>query len=860
MRALIELAWRDLRASVRGLWVFAACLTLGVSLVAAGGALFRQVDDSLRADMRALFGGDVEVRSRQALDAATLEWMRGRGQVSQLTTLRTMMTGAYAPSADAPAIDASPAPASGSDATTPVQRSHLVELQAIDAQYPLVGELRLEPPGPAARRLEEVAGRWGIAVDPVLAQRMGLAVGSRVEVGDATLEVRALIAHQPDRSLRADWNGAPVLVTAGALQATGLLQPFSRVDHRYRVRVDGSAQAWRDAYLAAHPGGDAELRTVDDRSERIADVLGQVGAGLLLVGLSALLIGGLGVHHSVQSWLQQRLGTLATLRAVGLRDGRLAALVLAQVAMLAAASSIAGAAIGAVLALAGLRIVSGVLPMAPSAGAWFAPLALAVVFGIATALLFALPSVSRALTVSPAALFRSLHAVRLQTPPHTRWAVGLGGSALLALLALALPDPRFAAAFVIVVVALLALLEGLMRLLQAGAGALLARPDRVTRFELRLALSNLRQPQSPMRPAVLALGSALTLLVTCAVVVAALLRTIDETVPRDAPAIVFHDVQTPQLETLAQTLRGMPSTTDWRVAPLVLGRLVAVNGRDLETSGDAEARLEARDEHKFSHRQGNIDDVVVTRGAWWPEGYRGPPQVAMEDREADELGLQVGDRLRFDILGTPVDAELVAIYAQRRLQSRLWLEAIFSDGVLDPHVTRHVGAAWMSAEDAIRAQDLLAQAAPNIASLRTASMLDTSRSLLGRASAGLAVVAGVLLAASLLVLASIVAAARARQTYEASVLHVLGTRVSGLKRVLRWEYALMALVTSALATLLGTGLASAALAWRIGLDATGLAWVGGGLALGVSALALGTGAQVLLARLRLSPATLLRGQ
>ena len=253
MRALLDLAWRDLRASVRGLWVFAACLTLGVSLVAAGGALFRQVDDSLRADMRALFGGDVEVRSRQALDAATLEWMRARGQVSQLTTLRTMMTGADAPSAGTPGIDAPPAPASGSDATTPVQRSHLVELQAIDAQYPLVGELRLEPPGPAGRRLDEVAGRWGIAVDPVLAQRMGLAVGSLVEVGDATLEVRALIAHQPDRSLRADWNGAPVLVTADALQATGLLQPFSRVDHRYRVRVEGSAQPWRDAYLTAHP-------------------------------------------------------------------------------------------------------------------------------------------------------------------------------------------------------------------------------------------------------------------------------------------------------------------------------------------------------------------------------------------------------------------------------------------------------------------------------------------------------------------------------------------------------------------------------------------------------------------------------
>mgnify|MGYP006158142759 CR=1 FL=1 len=104
-------------------------------------------------------------------------------------------------------------------------------------------------------------------------------------------------------------------------------------------------------------------------------------------------------------------------------------------------------------------------------------------------------------------------------------------------------------------------------------------------------------------------------------------------------------------------------------------------------------------------------DMVIDRGAWWPEDHTGEPLVAMEDREADQLGLKVGDRLRFDIMGTPVEARLVAIYSQRRMQSRLWLEAIFSDGVLDPFITRHVGAAWMPTGSTLDAQDRLAAAA-----------------------------------------------------------------------------------------------------------------------------------------------------
>ncbi len=833
MRFLLDLAWRDLRASGRHLWIFCACLVLGVALVAAGGGLYRQVADALQNDARQLFGGDLNIENSQPLSPEVLAWMGERGTVSRVVELRTMLRVADG-------------------------RAQLIELQSADARYPLYGSVELAPAGDLASTLAQRDGQWGAALDGALAQRLGLAVGDRVEVGDLTLTVRAVVQRQPDRSLRADWSGAPVLVADGALQATGLVQPLSRVEYQYRVRTELAPAVWRDAFVAAFPTLEAEVRTFEERSERMAEVLGQIGSGLLLIGFSALFIGGLGVFNSVQAYLQGKLGTLATLRALGLRDRRLAALVLLQVLMLALLSSGVGVLVGNALALAGTWAAAQRLPLAPLLQALWLPSLVALGFGVLTALAFALPALGRALSVSPAALFRGLDGTGLRTPRRAWALTALAAATVAALLVASVPDARFGLAFVLATVVLLALLDGLTRLLRRGARALLARPGVQLPLALRMALAGLQRPDSPLRAALLSLGAALALLVACTLVVASLLRAVNETVPENAPALVFYDVQTEQIPLLQTTLQAQPGLSRLTTAPLVLGRLVEVNGEALRDSADGARVREARDEQKLSNRAGNIDDVVIRDGAWWPADHTGAPLVAMEDREADELGLQVGDRLVFDVLGAPVQAELAAIYTQRRMQARLWLEAIFSDGVLDPHITRHVGAAYLDADGALAAQDALASAAPNIATVRTESLLRETRALMARASGGLALVAGVCLAASLLVLASVVASSRARQVYDATVMHALGARHGTLREVLYWEYALLALVTAGFAMLAGGALATGLLRWRLDLDPSGLYWTGALTAMGVAAVSLGLGARYLLAQMRLSPALLLR--
>jgi putative ABC transport system permease protein len=674
------------------------------------------------------------------------------------------------------------------------------------------------------------------------------------------MAVRALVRHQPDRSLRANWRGAPALISAEALDASGLVQPASRIEYEYRVRTEADAGEWRRRFYAAFPEGDWEVDTFAGRSERISERLGQVASALLIIGFSTLFIGGLGVYNSVQAYLQRKLTTIATLRALGLRNARLAAVYLLQVGMLALGASLAGALAGFGIALAGSHAAAAEMRLATAAPGIVPALFTAVAFGLLTAFTFAMPAIGCALSIDPAALFRMIDGSAAVTPKRW-WAATATGCALTAgLVILVLPDPWFGLGFIVVAGLLLALLDLIVRGLRRLARALDDHPALGSRFALRLAVANIQRPGSPLRATLLSLGSALTLLMACAIVVGGLVRAINETIPEEAPALVLYDIADDQLDGVVNALEAAPDVARIDMAPLVLGRIGAVHGEPLRRSSDDRRRREARDEHKLTYRANNIDNVTLDRGAWWTaEDARRIAQVAMEDREADQLGLQVGDRLTFVIADGELDAELTGIYRQKGVQTRFWFEAIFSDGALDPFIYRYVGAAYMSDDAALSAQKQIAGMAPNVITVRTKAILETARELLGRAVAGLAVIALVSLGVSLLVLTGVMATSRTRQVYDATILHSLGARLRAIARSLRMEYALLALITSLFAIVMGSAIAVPVLALRLKLPVEAPLLLGVLVALSVSGLCLYLGARYLLRRLRLNPAMLLRG-
>jgi len=731
-------------------------------------------------------------------------------------------------------------------------------VQSVDDRYPLYGALTLDPPLPLTEVTRKEDGRYGLAMDPVLADRLDIAMGDVVEIGMLELEVRALIAEQPDRSLTASWRGSPVMISEAAFVETGLLRPGSLVEFEYRVRTDMDLGAWQSELFSAFPGTNWEVSTFADRSDRIGERLAQAGSALLIVGFSTLFIGGLGVFNSVQAYLQGKLGTIATLRSVGLRDRPLAMVYLLQILIMSGLSCLAGALLGFLLSMAGALFIETQVQVDTMLASALLPSLLAGVFGLVTAMTFAAPAIGRALSVDPAVLFRSLDGLETGTP-RSWWIAALVGGVLVVLMVLiVLPDPVFAAAFVGTVLGLLVMLDGIVRLIRRLVLRMDGQAPTRRYFALHLALANLHRHGSALRVSLLTLGSSLTLLVACTVLVSSLLETIAETVPEESPDLVLYDVAPDQYQAVSEILSAKDAVRV-DMAPLVQGRLSRINGVSLDSSDSLEAQREARDEHKLTYRAGNIDGVEIVRGSWWPAEADGA-WVVMEDREADQIGLEVGDMLTFDIGGRQLEAELTGIFRQQGLQTRFWFEAILSDGVLDAFISRYVGASFMPADKAVTAQNEIADLAPNIISVRTATIVATAKDLLGKAVAGLAVVSAVAFSVSLLVLTGVMASHRSRQVYYSTILHAVGARLSTIRMSLSMEYILLALVTSVFALVLGVLIALPLLHFQLKLPLDFPVWPAVVAAFGVSALCLYAGADYLMRRLHLQPATLLRGQ
>ena len=230
----------------------------------------------------------------------------------------------------------------------------------------------------------------------------------------------------------------------------------------------------------------------------------------------------------------------------------------------------------------------------------------------------------------------------------------------------------------------------------------------------------------------------------------------------------------------------------------------------------------------------------------------------MEDREADQLGLKTGDKLQFTIMDQLIDVTLVAIYSQARFETSFFLEAVFTDNVLDPFISRHIGSVMLAPGADIAAQSALGDNFPNVVTIRTAKVLAASRAILSSAGLAMMLIAAVSLSASILVMASVVAVNRQRQVYEASVLHAMGTRMREVMKSVIFEYGLLAVVLSIFAMMVGSVLAQLLLTHWLKLSSSGSLWAGAVVAVAASTLCLFAGALWLLMTLKATPAVLLK--
>ncbi|MEM7496988.1 MAG: FtsX-like permease family protein [Pseudomonadota bacterium] len=786
-RAMLGFAWRvalrELRGGLAGFRIFLLCLALGVAGIAAVGSITAAIQAGLAAEGRSILGGDVSITLtyRRATDEERA-WMAAAGDLSEVVDLRSMVG------------------TTGDDA----ERA-LAQVKGIDGAYPLYGEARVagEPDLDAA--IAERDGRWGLVAESVLVDRLGLEPGDEVRLGTGIFEYRARLTEEPDGAAGGMALGPRVIVATEGLEGAGLLGPGTLYESLYRLRVGPEADLDRleADFSEGFPEAGGRWRDRANAAPGVQRFVDRLGAFLVLVGLAALIVGGVGVGAAVRGYLNRKVPTIAALRTLGAPAGTVFAAYLFQVGLIAALGVAIGVALGGGgVALAGPWIAER-LPVPARFGIYPGALTVAALYGILTAGLFALWPLSWLREVRPAALFRGEGGARtLPRPSMLAILAGatIGFGALVAALSGA---PRIALWVILGIGAALALLRLVGVVVERGSARLARGPLGRRRPVLRLALGAIGAPGGGTVDVVMALGLGLGVLAAIGQIDANMQRLIKTQLPAGAPAFFLVDIQPDQLEPVKESLAGIGGVERTDTAPMLRGVLTHLKGvpaKDAEI--DPEAAWVLRGDRGVTYAAEPPEGAEITAGEWWPEDYSGPPLVSFIDEEGRQLGLSPGDEITVSILGRPITAEVANLRVVDWQGLGINFIMILSPGALAGAPHTHIATVYAEPEAEAPILRTLGREYLNVTAVRVREQIDRVSGALGKLGAATRWGALAVLLTGLAVLVGAAGASAERQVREAAVLKVLGAE----RRAILASFALRA-------GLLGAAAGIVALAW-----------------------------------------------
>ncbi len=698
-------------------------------------------------------------------------------------------------------------------------RTALVELKAVDDAYPLYGRVVLAPALPLAEALMQRDGAFGAAADPALMARLDLAPGARITIGAATIEIRATIVTEPDKLAGGIGFGPRLLIDEAALRASGLLQPGSVVRWHYRLSLpdndagDAAVHAVTAAAQAELPEAGWEVRSRGNASPALERTVERFTQYLTLVGLTALLVGGVGVANAIKSHLDRRREVIATLKSLGATGGRVFTIYLTQVTMLAAIGALPGLMVGAALPFLISWSLGAVLPLPLAPALYPGNLALALLYGVLTAIAFALWPLGRAHDVPASALFRDEVAADPRQPrrPYIVATV-LAGSALAALAIELAYDRKIAAIFVAAAAAVFALLQLVAILLMALA----RRLPRTRSPIVRLAIANIHRPGALTPSVVLSLGLGLALLVTVITIDGNLRRQFLAALPETAPAFYFIDIPSTEAERFDGFIRAQAPQATLERVPMLRGRILAANGTSAEglrPAPDTAWALQSDRGITFSDQVPAGSRLIA--GQWWQPDYRGPPLVSFEKRIADGLGLKLGDSVTVNVLGRNITATIANLRTVDWQSLGINFVMVFSPGTFRgaPHtdiatLTYPSGSSPAAEVALLKA---VADGFPAITAVRVREALDAVGQIVANLVLAIRGASALTLVVAVLVLGGALAAGHRRRVYDAVILKTVGATRMRLLAAYALEYLALGVATA----LLGVAAGSAAAAFVV---------------------------------------------
>ena len=784
MPLLLRLAWRDLRGGLQGFRIFLACIALGVAAITGVGSVSDGLSDGLARESRTILGGDVSFSliHRQLSDDERA-FLQRYGTITTTGNLRAM-------------------------ARREDGRSSLVEAKAIDQSYPSIGQLIIEPHMPTSQALAKNGDAFGLIADPALAATLDIKIGDRVMIGEQAFQLRALLRSEPDKLAGGIGFGPRVILSREALQSSGLIQPGSLVRWNNRVLMQGqrpgipaddtAVEQFVAAAEKAFPEAGWQIRGRSNVSPQFEKNLDRFTQFLTLVGLTALIVGGVGVASAVQAFIERKKPDLATLKSLGATGSYVFQVALVQVVMVALIGIVIGLACGMSLPFLLANTLGSLIPFPFTPDIYPEQAIAGLLYGLLTALSFSLVPIGRAHDVPVSGLFRDQ--VDSDTRrPRRRYVVftGLAALALMATIAVLATDQRLAAIYGGATLVAFLILRGV----SSGIIAFARRAPRPKSTEWRLAIANIHRPGALTSAVVLSLGLGLTLLVALSLIDGNLRDQLTRGLPGRTPSFFFMDIQNSQVTDFESFLaREAPDAKIERV-PMMRGRVVRLNGvlaSEVKAAENAAWVLEG--DRGITYSENLPDGSTLLEGTWWARDYQGPPLVSMEAEVARGLDLKLGDSVTINVAGRNITAKIANLRAVNWRSLGINFVFVFSPNTFAgaPH-SFLATAAFPSGNAGERELALLRDVAtryPTITSLRVKDALDAISGAMDQLAFAVRGASGIALIASILVLSGALAAGQRGRIYDAVVLKTLGATRLRLLKAFVIEYALLGFATA----------------------------------------------------------------
>jgi putative ABC transport system permease protein len=769
MRQALRLALRDLRGGLKGLGLLWVCLAVAIAGLAAVTSLASSVDSAIAANGRELLGGDLALsvaqREANGEEKAAIDAL---GRSAKIVTTRAMLV-------------------------APDGQSQLAELSGVDGNWPLAGKIEWRGTRPSGN---------SAAIGREIAERLNLNLGSMVRIGRAEFRIAAIIDKMPRSSGFA--LAPPVVMDETGLAASGLIQPGSISSTSYRVILppNADAEGAGKAFQRQFADGGWRATTRDEAGAGTRRFIDRLGQMLLLVALSALAIGGLGMSSAAAAFTASRRPAIAILKLVGATRRTVNVVLLIEIGLIAGLAILAGLAAGAFAPGLVGKLTASLLPVAPDASPQWTALGEAALFGILISFAASWRLVAAAADTKPARLLRG----DVGNGEPMRWrtfilpVIALAVAAAIAIGSAS--DPWFAATGV----AAIAGLCGLFALL----GVAVRRIARTARHFggpiTRLGIAALDRPGAATGRLAVSLGLGLTLLVTLAGTASSILAEIDTTVPKKAPALFLVDIPRTEEQRFRSLAQAELPGAELQLVPSLRGPVTAVNGvRVTEMRDIPEGAWILRGDRGLTFARDLPPANRIVAGKWWPKDYRGAPLISIDQDAATALNLKVGDTLTVSVLGRPIEARIASLREIDWRSMGFNFAIIFAPGTLEaaPY-TVMATVAPPSKTSTIAFERKLTADLPMVSAIRVSDIVAQVKTLLESIDGAVRIAAGFAILMGMIVLAGSVVATRRQRARDIVLLRLVGATRGEVARSQLTEFALLSAAVAVVAGVAGT--------------------------------------------------------